>query len=256
MKQTKQLAKTLLISSLTLMSAYGTAQASIANTHSTHKSNIVTFLAVGQDDLFINSQTGTVDGESKKISQTFATMYGQVSDPKLVSNLYLTWGFRTIEGGIHDYNMGLKYVMNHLLPNQSFMLHLGLYDSHNAQNSSLGTKGAGATFGWSPVKSIHLDLSHQKYDDNSDGNIEDTNEVTGKFKLNAKTKFAITHQEASYHDRNNRKQTSRSDGIKISYDVVDNFSLILGGAQSDKINNTNGHKTNIENAHFALRYQF
>ncbi len=256
MTQTKELTKTLLISSFALMSAYGTAQASNANTHPTHKSNIVTFLAVGQDDVFINTQTGTIDGESKKISKTFATMYGQVSDPKLVSDLYLTWGFRTIEGGIHDYNMGLKYIMNHLLPNQSFMLHLGLYDSHNAQNSALGTKGAGVTFGWSPVKSMHLDLSHQKYDDNSDGNIEDTNEITGKFKLNAKTKLAITHHEASYHDRNNRKQTSRGDGIRIIYDIVDNFSLILGGEQSDKLNNTNGHKTNLETAHFALRYTF
>ncbi|MDG2348835.1 MAG: hypothetical protein P8L77_05170 [Gammaproteobacteria bacterium] len=256
MTQTKQLTKTLLISSLALMSAYGTAQASIANTHSTHQSNVATYLAVGQDDLFINSQTGSSDGKSKKISETFATIYGQASDPKLVPNLYLTWGFRTIEGGIHDYNMGLKYVINSLLPNQTFMLHLGLYDSHNAKNSALGTKGTGVTFGWSPVKNFHLNLSHQNFDDNADGNIEDTNEITGKFKLNAKTKFAITHQEASYHDRNNSKQTSRSDGIKLSYDVVDNFSLILGGAQSDEINNTNGQKKNIENAHIALRYAF
>ena len=256
MIHTKQLTKTLLISSLALMGAYGTAQASNANTHPTHKSNIVNYLAVGQDDVFINTQTGTVDGESKNISKTFATISGHATDPKLVSNLYLTWELRTIEGGIHDYTMGLKYIMNSLLPNQTFMLHLSLYDSHNAKNSALGTKGAGVAFGWSPVKNFNLDLLHQNFDDNSDGNIEATNEITGKFKLNAKTKFEIQHYERSYHDRNNRKQTSRGDDITIIYDIVDNFSFILGATQSDKINNNNGHKTNIENAHFALRYQF
>ena len=67
MMQPKQPTKILLISSLSLMSTYCFAQASIANTHSTHQSNVATYLAVGQDDLFINSQTGSSDGKSKKM---------------------------------------------------------------------------------------------------------------------------------------------------------------------------------------------